>query len=271
MPLTMFKCPDSETRLIKTCLDYCPRTNGRCLSLPTLHEIGSDREWKGVASTTMLLNPTRMSYLKIVHDYAIDPFDRAFALLGTRHHKKLEIVASKIIELHAEIKIVGETSSIIDLLEPDELKDGYWKLTDYKTWGSYALAKVTGVKDNGDYELKQAGLQLNDYRIKAQDIGFPISRLFIQCTVRDGGTFTARNNGIDYKMALIPIEIMDDDKVKEYFITKEYALQTALKENTLPELCPYDERWSGRRCKGFCDVFMFCPEGAKVNKIEYQE
>lgn len=123
----------------------------------------------------MLLNPTRLEYLKLTKDYAIDPTDRAFALLGTRHHKRLELVAKKIEGLIAEKKLdsdeVQKHSGILDLLEPDELQDGYYKLIDYKSWGSFMVALILGRGDkNGDYERMQTTLQLNDYRLKVESL-----------------------------------------------------------------------------------------------------
>jgi len=217
-----------------------------------------------------------MSYLQITKPYSIDPLESAFMVLGTRHHKTLEIVANKIKGLIAEKKLsktdASQNTGILDLLEPDELKDGYYKLIDYKTWGSYSLAKILGRSNsNGDYEVNQLALQLNNYRIKVESLGFPISRLLVQCTARDGGTFTARNNKIPEKVLLIPVEIIDNDLVLDYFYNKTTELLTALETKTLPPLCPYEERWSGKRCKNYCNVAEFCPEGAKINKVTLEE
>lgn len=264
MPLRYFNCPDGITRSIEQCLEKCPRTEGRCLSLPTLHELSYDRVWQGKPSTTQLLNPTRMEYLKILKDYAIIPQERAFALLGTQHHRRLEIIAKKISELEAEKKLSDEVNTgILDLLEPD---NGKWILTDYKTWGSFAVKKILEL---GSFERLHNSLQLNDYRLKVEQLDFQISKMRWQITVRDGGTYTARNNNVEQKMLIVEGDWLDDDLVASYFYDKSKALLEALDNDELPSLCDYDERWSGRRCKGFCDVFMFCPEGAKVNKVEY--
>ncbi|KKK87191.1 hypothetical protein LCGC14_2755670, partial [marine sediment metagenome] len=64
---------------------------------------------------------------------------------------------------------------------------------------------------------------------------------------------------------------LDDDYVRNYFTAKTTALLSALENNKMPEMCPYDERWNGKRCKKGCDVFAFCPEGAQVNKVKLQE
>jgi len=269
MPLTEFICPDGERRPINTC-EQCPRPEGRCLSLPTLRDAAQERPWSGTPSTTQLLNPTRMEYLKITKPYAISPESRAFAMLGTKHHKRLEIMAIEINGLIMEKKLSGEVTGILDLLEPDELNPGFYKLIDYKTWGAFALAKHLGFNGNGEYERRNLALQLNNYRIMAESAGFPISRLLVQCTVRDGGTASAHKQGIHDRFYWIPVEKLDNDDVIEYFMVKADALITAVNTDTMPELCPYDERWNGRRCKGFCDVAEWCPEGAKVNNLSHK-
>lgn len=272
MPLTDFKCPDGVTTPITECLEACPNKQGRCLSLPTLYDVGHDREWMGKPSTTQLLNPTRQEYLKITRDYAIAPKSRAFALLGTRHHRQLEVVAKKIEGIEAELKLKSpEVSGILDLLEPDPLQEGYYILWDYKTWGSYSLALQLGLKNNGEYEQRQTQLQLNNYRILVEELNFKISQMKIQCTVRDGHTKSAYWNGIEDTIVVLPIDFLPDDEVKEYFSRKREALLTALDTNTMPGLCDYEERWKGRRCKGdLCPVHPYCPEGAQINKVEYK-
>ena len=269
MPLLYFNCPDSKQRPIEQCLKSCPRADGRCLSLPTLYTIGNKREWSGNPSTTQCLNPTRMEYLKIKHDYAVDPFDQAFALLGTRHHGRLEQVAKKIEGLESELKLKGEVSGILDLLEPLNGGDTF-RLIDYKTFGSYATAKHIESKDTAEYDRRKLALQLNNYRLLAQEIGFNVTELKVQITVRDGGTFSARNNKVDKNLYLLPVEILPDDEVKEYFLTKAFALCNALDRDKLPDYCGYEDTWANRRCKGYCETFRWCPEGAQINKVELE-
>jgi hypothetical protein len=268
MPLEYFICPDGVKRPITECLEKCPCLDGRCLSLPTLTTIGSIRRWSGVPSTTQLLNPTRLEYLSIKYPFAVDPFDQAFSLLGTRHHGKLEIVAKKIEGLIAEQKLTGEITGILDLLEP--LNDDEYRLIDYKTYGSYSVAKHLGLKEGGETDQLKLALQTNNYRIMAKEIGFNVTEIKCQITVRDGGTYSAKQNGIDRNLYLLPVEILPDDYVKEYFLTKSFALINAVEQDKLPELCPYEERWGNRRCLSYCAVNMYCPEGAKVSKLEYE-
>ena len=261
--LKYFDCEAGRVA-IEDCLTKCPRIEGRCLSLPTLKTIGSAREWKGTPSTTQLINPVRMEYLKITNDWAVSPKDMAFALLGMRHHSTLEETA-KLLGMDAETKLTGEISGILDLLEPDEINGGF-KLIDYKTWGSYALAKLKGIKKSSS-EIEDVQWQLNYYRILAEEAGINVSRLFVQVCVRDGGTFSAKNNQITEKLELIQIEKLPNNQVKDFFNTRRRLLLNALETKTMPELCEVNERWGGRRCKGYCPVAEHCPEGRKVNKI----
>lgn len=162
--LTSFRCPDGITRPIVQCLEKCSRPEGRCLSLPTLYEIGKVRPFAGTFSTTQLLKGCRQVYLEILKPHSIDPLDTAFMLLGTRHHQKLDF-AAKQLNMDSEKKLDAKISGILDLLEPDELHEGFTKLIDYKTSGSYAIAKALGRKsDTGESDMREWELQINKYR-----------------------------------------------------------------------------------------------------------
>jgi len=270
MPLKYFDCPDNQRRLITQCIVACPRPEGRCLSLPTLFAVGKQREWNGTPSTTQLLKGTRLAYLEIVKDYAENPLDSAFKLLGMRHHHQLDVIAKKL-DMLSEKPVGSGITGILDLLEPDELEPECYKLIDYKTSGSYAVAKALGRK-NGNPDITEWELQLNNYRLEVEKLGFPISRMFIQACVRDGGTFSARNNRVPEKLLLIPIKKIDDNFIKTYFYNKAKALLDALESKTLPPMCEWDERWGNRRCfGGFCPVVEFCPEGSKMTKQDLQK
>lgn len=268
MPARFFLCPDNKETPIADCLKSC-RLNSRCLSLPTLHSIGNVREWRGQPSTTQCLNPTRMEYLQVKCDFTIDPFDHAFSLLGTRHHGMLESVAKKLEGLQAEKKLSGEVTGILDLIEPINGGDSY-RLIDYKTYGSYVAAKHLGLV-NGESDVRKLALQMNNYRVMVQDLGFNVTELKVQITVRDGNTMASRMNKVDKNIYLLPVEILPDDEVREYFIGKSFALCNAISKNELPEYCGYEDSWANRRCRGYCSVCAWCPEGADLNRIPLRE
>jgi hypothetical protein len=194
-------------------------------------------------------------------------------LLGTRHHTILEDVA-KSIGLISEEKLKGEVSGIIDLLEPTN-QDGFLNLYDYKTSGSYAVAKALGIikiwgkGDNPDTfkicpekaDMWDWELQTNNYRVMLEDTGLKISNIYIQCTVRDGGTKSAYANGVMEKLYKIPVKRLVDDYVKEYFKNKSTALLTALETKTIPPPCNNKENWNFRKCKEYCNVAEFCDVG----------
>jgi len=267
MGLEGFICPDNERIKKVDCFKAC-RLGRQCLTLPTLMAVGSEREWSGIPSTTQCQQGTRMAWLKIKKPYYIKPEGRAFALLGIRHHAKLEVFA-KVAKLVAEQKLDGEVTGILDLLEPDPENEGMFILSDYKTWGGYAVQKALKHNDFGD-----ALYQLNHYRVKAEQheglaeaLGFSvkISRMQVQATVRDGGLDIATDRGVNKNIYLLDVPKVDDNEIISYFSSKAKALLDYLESDKLPPPCSTSENWNWKRCKGFCDVAEFCPEGTKIN------
>lgn len=295
MPVKYFSCPSGETIKIEDCLKRCGKPEGRCHSLRYLKNAGSQREWKGIPSTTQLINGTRYAYLELMYDYAIKPEDRAFAILGTRAHERLDVISKKLNVLSEE-KLPGDVTGILDCLEPDETKEGFYILWDNKTWGSYKIQMSLGLvatkvpDPSGEvYQKKskygnagdpkmidqwtrnpsqadtfEVELQLNHYRLKIEEVGFPVSQMFIEAIVRDGDTITANQRGVDEKTYKIEVKRMDDDVVRGYFDRKKTALLQALESKTLPPMCSERENWNGRRCKKFCPLVQWCPEGSAM-------
>lgn len=289
MPLNWYKCPDGTITTVKDCLSKC-RMDERCLTLPTLTLIADERKWTGTPSTTQLLNGTMMEFLKITIPYCIDPDSRAFALLGSIHHRRLEEVAKEI-ALPAELALTPDGRNIFDLLEPE---DGDWTLTDYKTWGSYRVVKALGIVEGGKIpdpsgevykasgkwgkagtpkmvnwfrtdpsavDLWETELQLNRYRIMLEEKGIGIAKMQIQITVRDGGLAIAQSRGITRNMYMIPIKRLPTEQTIDYFRQKALDLEAALQWGKWDTPCDMRECWDGARCKGYCEVADFCPKG----------
>jgi hypothetical protein len=92
-----------------------------------------------------------------------------------------------------------------------------------------------------------------------------------QITIRDGGTWVAKKNGVSDKLILVDADKLDNDYVTTYFYDKNKLLMDAINNDKMPLLCDFEERWKGKRCIGsLCEVHPFCPEGAKINKVEYK-
>jgi len=290
--LRWFECPDGSIKPVEECLAGC---NHRCLTLPTLVAIAEERVWNGVPSTTQLLNGTMMEFLKLTKDYGIDPQSRIFPLLGTRHHQKLELKAKEV-GLLSEIALSPDGRDVFDLLEPTSTG---WTLTDYKTWGSYRVQRALGLvghrfpdpsgavyKTSGKWgkagtpkwiseftvdpnavDLWDAELQLNRYRVMLEDRGLVVTDMQVQITVRDGGLKATIGKGIEFNAKLLPIRMLDNDYVRQYFARKEKALLLALEiyhehdSTFLPTPCDGKESWEDRRCQGYCDVSQHCPKG----------
>jgi len=292
MPVTRFICPDGVEVTVGECLVSC-RMGRRCLTLPTLIKIASsERPYSTTPSTTRLHNGPMLEYLKATSEYAINPKDRAYALLGTEHHAQLAELSNP---AHAEVKQGKEITGTPDIIEPDELVPGAYILTDYKTFGSFRVAKMLGVVkekaksttekytksgrwgkagefknittfryDPAMVEYEQEQLQLNHYRTLLETAGWKISHMQIQVTVRDGGIQMARERGVTENIYLIPIPFMETDYINNYFATRAATLKGYM-DGTVPrEPCNDEENWGTRRCKDYCEVAENCTLGRQV-------
>jgi hypothetical protein len=277
-------CPDGEKIEKVDCLknDGC-RLGSRCATLPYLRAASDDRPFKGV-SPSMAGNGARMIWLKATTEYAINPMDRVWAVLGTGTHSKLGL-EKHTIDVIAE-ECFGDGEGTADLLVPDEDEDGKYILFDNKVWGSYKVAKSIGITmvdtptgetyksgekkglpktrkepryDPSVIDLRAEELQLSRYAMAFEKAGFPISKIQLQVLVRDGNTAIAKARGIDFSLRIIPLNRLPDDVVTDYYATLSGAVKKAFLGET-PPLCGEWERWEGRRCEGYCDVKDKCEE-----------
>ena len=288
MPLKYFKCPDGSLVEVTDCLTNC-RMGSRCWTKPTLLAMSAERVWSGVPSTTQLLNGTMLEFLKLTNDYHVDPQDRAFATLGTRVHSSLEERAKEL-GLPSELALSVDRD-IFDLLEPED--DG-WTLTDNKTWGSYRVAKALGItmvgkipdptgavyKSSGSWgkagspkmvnkfaidaskaDMWETEYQLNRYRVMLEERGLIVTKLQCQIIVRDGGIAMARDRGVERNGYLIPVKRINSSEVVDYFQKKYSDLTQALKQKKWSQVCTPRECWDDARCKGYCEVALYCPKG----------
>ncbi len=288
--LEWFKCPDTQLINVTDCLNKGCRMSDRCLTLPTLHEIATERKWAGIASTTQLLNGTMYTFLKLTQPYVVDPDKMMFALHGTKVHKLLD-ESAKELNLISEVALTTDDRDIFDLLEPD---NGGWILTDYKTWGSFRVAKCLGIIETGKKPdptgaiYKRGGawgkagspkmitvfqimptqadnwdteLQLNRYRVMLEERGLKVNKMRIQIVVRDGGLAVARSRGVERNSYLAHVKKLDNQEVSTYFAGKIQALENALHNNKWTIPCDNRECWDGVRCRDYCEVAQYCSKG----------
>lgn len=299
MPAMGVICPDGTRTTLEACQQKC-RMGDPCLSPETLKLVGGSRKWSGRPSITQLLNGTRYEFLKILKPFWIWPENRAFAILGTVHHERLaeqvEADEDELSERRFEDELKSGQSDRLQRLE-----DGTYLLWDYKTWGSYKVARFLGmtfeyIDDPSGATYKRTttvggrkfgpgmpkqvkkwtpnplvaneleiALQMNGYRLLAEGYGYKVSRQKVQITVRDGDTVNARNNGIEWRMRSFPVPIMDDEAVNIYFRRKHGDLLEALAEDEMPPVCKPSERWDDRRCTPkFCEVIEYCDYGMEL-------
>ncbi|GAH13352.1 unnamed protein product [marine sediment metagenome] len=119
-----------------------------------------------------------------------------------------------------------------------------------------------------EVDLFDTELQLNRYRVMLEERGLSISRMQVQITVRDGGLAVAHSRGIERNTYKIPIRRLDDSDVLGYFQSKHKDLLLALEESKCTSPCDERECWEGARCKGYCEVAMFCPKGILYQQEE---
>lgn len=283
MPAKWFTCPDGQQTIITDCLENCRMgwclPAGRCLSVRTLRLIAEQREWTGKPSTTQLLKGTREAYLGITTDYAINPQDAIFRIIGTKSHSALDAYT-------------GDNELGEERLE-DEFSTGQFDfydngvLIDVKTSGSYKVMKALGYhqvevetgevyksgakkglpktrkewREDGRKDRLDWAIQLNDYRMKLERLGFPVHQMAIECLIRDGNTYIAQQRGIAFNGTLIPINRISDHWIRRYMRMKHRALMQALETGEMPPPCRYRETWGGgRKCEKYCDVAKACME-----------
>jgi hypothetical protein len=228
-----------------------------------------------------------LAFLKLTCDYSTSPDGRAFMIHGTKGHANLEAAEDDLSELEVMFNSPDDAESgIADVIE---IEAGKIIMTDYKTSGSYKVAKALGFRviqeETGDiYKTgKRAGqaktcnvlvrdekyiemwdwiLQLNRYRIHwEQKDGRKIDELRIQCVARDGGTYIARSRGVFRNVYYFKVPIYPDKRILAYFRKKRDALMLALKQGRWTQTCTADENWDGLRCQRYCDVAEFCSYG----------
>lgn len=252
------------------------------MSLPTLLVMAREREFSGKLSASRALNGLRLEYLKFKEDYAVNPREGAFMLLGVLAHRKLEGAAHAAgLSEHAEQLVEDETGrGIFDFYDLSEKT--VW---DYKTMGSWKAARAIGVSyrwaktgqyyvkgpkkgtpkfqkeffiDPNNRDLYDLAIQVNRYRMLAESIGLPVEKMKAQIIVRDGGLKIAEERGVTEKLYVLDVPYISDHHLKRFFETKSKALNYHIQNNILPPPCKPRERWNDRRCKGYCPVSEFC-------------
>jgi hypothetical protein len=258
----------------------------RCATRSYLRLVSSERKWTGKPSTTQLIRGTLEAYLLLTKEYSISPDSRAFMIHGTKGHAVLESSEDDLSFLEEKFDGINiDETGIADVIE---IEDGQTVLADYKTSGSFKVAKALGfkvieketdevfksgkrkgekkttkelVRDDKYRDCWEWELQLNKYRIEWEKNHPKVGRLKIQCVTRDGGTFIARSRGVFRNVYYFNLKIMPDEEVLEYFRRKRNALFRALQINELPQTCDKKENWDGLKCARFCSVAEFCSYG----------
>lgn len=249
-------------------------------------------EMKLKFSTTFLIQGTLQAFLKLTKEYAVSPDQRAFMVHGTKAHANLEGAEDEYSLLEESFQD-SEITGIADVLESENGKN---VLVDYKTAGSFKVAKALGfyVEDEETGEVYKSGkrkgepktrkvlrrdsskidrrdweLQLNKYRIEFEKKGLKVDSIKIQALVRDGGTYIAKSRGVFRNIYYFNIDRIPDAEILAYFEAKRVALLAALQQGYWNDICTAEENWDGLKCQKYCEVAEFCKYG-KFLKQERQ-
>jgi len=285
MPLIGFKYPNGEKVSIEDISRGDIDIEKMGVTLPALLYMSQQRNPKRKTSTTELLNGTCQAYLERTTDYYADPQDSAFSLAGTLHHEKLESSAEALSNLYSELPLEHyNITGIVDLYDAKSKT-----LIDYKNTGSYKVAQCLGIKvkhgfhptevykrsgswgrkgtpkkinefyiDESSADFGDWAWQLNFYRILLEKNGYPVDKMLIQITVRDGGVQVATSRGVDRKIYLLKVPVIHNEHLINKFLKKRDALESALDTGIMPEMCNKEETWGGNKCKQYCPVSKAC-------------
>lgn len=249
MPIVGFVCTDGHKVLKDDCFNKC-RIGRRCHTIAFLMEAGYSLPYfKDKLAVTQILAPFRITYLKLKSAYYIIPDNRTGLVLGSWIHKGLAAHGTTVIQGNRLSD--GNDSGSFDALEPDCRHKGKYVLSETKvTRASY----YDGTKGNlNDDMFKRISLQINNYRIKCEDAGYPISRMQAELLLKD------RPVEAISKTQIVDIPALPNEYVNTYFKERAQQLTHYLKTDTLPPKCNDAESWNGKRCQSnICEVSECC-------------
>ena len=202
-------------------------------------------------TTTELINPTRLTYLQRTVHYTEKASDCLYRLLGQVADELLTDDAGEVLTQERLRDAVN--SGKFDRYEADTQDLIDWKMT-----GFY---KVKRCHTEGMWlGAREWCLQLNDYRMKLEALGFPVKRVRVFAMVRDHG-WMAKKAGITEPWYWLEVGRISDRWIHRYFTEKKRRLELALHAQQLPVVCTKAERWYDKRCKNYCPVAFACPHG----------
>lgn len=251
--LVGFKCPDNKEVKFKDCIEKC-RLGDRCASLPTLLQMASVREWKGIPSTTQLINGTMNAFLTITVDHYEKVDDLVYRTFGTKAHLDKAFHGDGVEGALLEQKVGDRITGIVDY---------FFKglLVDFKTSGYFKLMKYLNGEERYPHDWK---LQLNKYRIGLTQLGHEVKQMKNEVTIRDYNR-SAERGGMDRKIYYLHVPFVRDKLIERYFSIKRERLLKSLEDGKCTHLCTPLERWwkpktkEDRKCTKYCTINHHCP------------
>ncbi|HQO66108.1 MAG TPA: hypothetical protein PLI66_05190 [Spirochaetales bacterium] len=255
--------------------------------IPYLELAADFRAWDGKPHVTDLLSGIRPLWLKNKNDYAVDPDDAAYRILGIGSHARLESSGD---QPGAELPLdADEIQGRTDLLTT---VNGKMSIIDYKVLGSYKVQQLLGIyyedvpvldpdgnpvffksgKNKGERktkkmlktdpskaDVKEFARQLNIYRYLVKlTKGVIVDDLYLFVIVRDGGTRSATERGVLFKTYTIRLPLAPEEKVIAYVEARSAEIRAYMASDNPPPMCTVEECWNGKKCQEYCEVKDFC-------------
>jgi len=281
-----FTCPDGEPVTFDACLAKC-RMASRCAPRPILAALASGRRTDATPSTTEILGPPRLAWLKRMYPWHETPASRKWALMGSAMSVVLEDGASDN-ELAEATFRDATNKGTLDHYDPETKT-----LTDWKFWGAFPVSMIVTCEREVPGEVFKSGprkgkqklarvldlagagarlmaekpetaWQLNDYAAKVRAYGFPVEHLTLFLVVRDADMW-AKQRGLSEPWYAVDVPLKPESEVRAYMKQRRAELEGYLDTGICPPICTPIERWNERRCDSFCPLRKRCDEHDGAN------
>ncbi len=105
-------------------------------------------------------------------------------------------------------------------------------------------------------------MQLNKYRMMYKELGFICDELWIEFIITEP-RYKLKEWKFDGELVMIPIPIISDSEVDNYFFRKATDLKLAMGNRSWNHACDPRERWANdkgedKKCMEYCDVAEHC-------------
>jgi len=287
-----YLCPDGKTIKCEECIKKCRMKLRCCPATMPAHVFYSQREWTGKLSVTQALNPHVRNWMAIKQDGISKLEDNIYSMTGTVNHSLHEDAGKNAVGIETEIKLQDDLNyGCADQLEEVDGKYYLHDIKNKKTAQMYYLLdyEQIGEKKFASPSYKQTGsklkdtddvvLQLNRYRMLLEkERNIKISGLFMDVVLIDYSPMASpKRYGIRWQYFSVPVKILNDDFVMDYYIKADANIQNLLESDGPDKPCYECDDWkefgaegSFNRCNYYCSYKETCKKYFASKGIEHK-